>query len=85
MKDASLKAPPSMQGVVVNTKLFSRPKGDKSLRAKAKKEIELLKKSHAKNLSNLRAAMIEKLSKLLKGEKTKGVYHQFGNELNRSW
>lgn len=81
VKDASLKAPPSMQGVVVNTKLFSRPKGDKSLRAKAKKEIELLKKLHAKNLSNLRAAMIEKLSKLLKGEKTKGVYHQFGNEL----
>lgn len=81
VKDASLKAPPSTRGVIINTKLFSRPKGSKSVRARIKKEVELLKKSYAKNLSNLRASMIEKLSKLLEGEKSKGVYHQFGDEL----
>lgn len=81
VKDVSLKAPPSMQGVVINTKLFSRPKVDKSLRIRAKKEIGLLKKSHAKNLLALRAAMIKKLSNLLKGEKSKGIYHHFGSEL----
>jgi DNA-directed RNA polymerase subunit beta len=40
VKDASLKAPPSLQGVVIDTKLFSRPKKDKNLRAKSKKEVE---------------------------------------------
>jgi DNA-directed RNA polymerase subunit beta len=81
VKDASLKVPPSMQGVVINTKLFARPKGDKNQRAKAKKELEVLKKAHEKNLLSLRAIMIDKLSKLLEGEKSKGVYHQFKDEL----
>ena len=81
VKDASLRVPPSMQGVVVNTKLFSRPKADKTQRAKAKKELEVLKKSHAKNLADLRAAMIDKLGRLLEGETSQGVYHQFGAEL----
>src|SRR5690606_39346421 len=34
VKDASLKAPPSLRGVVIDTKLFSRPKRDKDIRAK---------------------------------------------------
>ena len=41
VKDASLKASPSLRGVVIDTKLFSRPKKDKDLRAKAKKEVEI--------------------------------------------
>ena len=81
VKDASLRVPPSMHGVVVNTKLFTKPKRGKGQRTKAKKELELLKRAHAKNLANLRAAIIEKLSKLLQKEKSKGVYHQFGDEL----
>merc|ERR1711916_372739 len=34
VKDASMKAPPSLRGVVIDTKLFSRPKKDKDLRAR---------------------------------------------------
>lgn len=83
VKDASLKAPSSMRGVVVDTRLFSRPPRDKSSREKVKTKIELLKKLHAQNLSKLRAAMIEKLSTLLQDEQAKGVYHQFGDELIR--
>ncbi|MEM7382840.1 MAG: DNA-directed RNA polymerase subunit beta [Bacteroidota bacterium] len=81
VKDASLRAPSSMHGVVVDTKLFLKPQRDKSSRDNARKKIELLKKLHAQNLSKLRASMIEKLSQLLQGEKSKGVYHQFGDEL----
>lgn len=81
VKDASLKVPPSMQGVVIKTRLFSKPKSDKNSRAKAKKELELLKRSHAKQLTDLRAVMIGKLKKLLEGEKSQGVCHQFGDEL----
>jgi DNA-directed RNA polymerase subunit beta len=81
VKDASLRVPPSMQGVAINTKLFARPKGDKTQRTKAKKELEVLKRLHAKNLLELRETMIGKLNKLLIGEKSKGVYHQFGAEV----
>ncbi len=81
VKDASLKAPPSMQGVVVDTKLFTRPSKDKKARAIVKKELEILKKIHAKNLLKLRATAIEKLATLLEGEVSQGVYHKFGDEL----
>jgi DNA-directed RNA polymerase subunit beta len=81
VKDASLRVPPSMQGVVLKTRLFSKPKMDKNYRARVKRELESLKKIHAKQLTDLRAVMISKLAKLLEGEKSKGVYHQFGDEL----
>mmetsp|Transcript_4364 Transcript_4364/g.9876 ORF Transcript_4364/g.9876 Transcript_4364/m.9876 type:complete len:1237 (-) Transcript_4364:11352-15062(-) len=81
VKDASLRVPPSMRGVVVATKLFTRPSKDKNIRAKVKKEIDILKKLHARNLLQLRAAAIAKLAKLLEGETSQGVYHKFGDEL----
>lgn len=81
VKDASLKVPPSMQGVVVKTRLFSKPKMDKNYRTRVKRELESLKKIHAKQLTDLRAIMIGKLAKLLESEKSKGVFHQFGDEL----
>lgn len=81
VRDASLKAPPAMRGVVVATKLFARPSKDKDARAKVKKELEVLKERHAKNLLRLRATVIEKLTHLLAGEVSRGVYHKFGDEL----
>ncbi len=62
VKDASLKAPPSLRGVVVDTKLFSRPKRDKDIRNRSKKELEVLKARYSKQLSELRAEAIKKLT-----------------------
>ncbi len=81
VKDVSLKAPPAMQGVVVATKLFTRPSRDKEVRARVKKELDILKKLHATNLLRLRAAVIAKLVQLLEGETAQGVYHKFGDAL----
>lgn len=81
VKDASLRVPPSTKGVVVDTKLFARPSRDTQAKAKIKKELEMLKKLHSKNLSQLRVKMIEKLTKLMKGEISQGVYHKFGEEI----
>ena len=81
VKDASMKAPPSLRGVVIDTKLFSRPKKDKDLRAKAKKEVEILKHKYGQELLGVRAEMIEKLAKLLSGKTSQGVKHKFGDEL----
>jgi DNA-directed RNA polymerase subunit beta len=81
VKDASMKAPPSLEGVVIDTKLFSRPKKDKELRAKSKKEVEALKAQYSKDLLKLRDQIIAKLAKLLEGKTSKGVKHKFGDEI----
>src|SRR6185437_10177002 len=60
VKDASLKAPPSLKGVVIETKLFSRPKKDKDLRSKSKKQVDVLKTKYGKDLETLRGVMIDK-------------------------
>lgn len=79
VKDASKKAPPSMKGVVIDTKLFSRP--TKEERAKHKDELKTLLKRYGRDLTMLRDRIIDKLVELLDGKTSKGVKHKFGDEL----
>jgi DNA-directed RNA polymerase subunit beta len=81
VKDASMKAPPSLRGVVIATKLFSRPKKDKELRVRMKREVEQLKARYGKALLRLREAMIGRMNTLLENKASKGVYHKFGDEI----
>ena len=81
VKDASLKAPPSLDGVVIDTKLFSRPKKDKDIKIKSRKEIESLKVKYSQELSALRAKMIDKVIRLLDGQVSVGIRHKFGDEI----
>ena len=81
VKDASLKASPSLRGVVIDTKLFSRPKKDKDVRARSKKEVELLKSAYSQQLTEVRDLMVQKMSKLLEGKVSKGIKHKFGEEV----
>ncbi len=81
VKDASLKAPPSMKGVVIETKLFSRPKKDKELKEQAKKNVENLKKQFSKDLIAIREKAVEKLLSLLKGKTCRGIKHKFGDQI----
>lgn len=81
VKDASLKASPSLKGVVIDTKLFSRPKKDKDVRARAKKEVELLKNKYSQQLTEARTTMIDKITKLLEGKTCQGIKHKFGEEV----
>jgi DNA-directed RNA polymerase subunit beta len=81
VKDASLKASPSLKGVVIDTKLFSRPKKDKDLRAKSKKQVDTLKSKYGKELLGLRGKMIDKMVLLLDGKTSQGVKHKFGDEI----
>ncbi|WP_439881318.1 DNA-directed RNA polymerase subunit beta [Pontibacter sp. MBLB2868] len=81
VKDASLKAPPSLNGVVIDTKLFSRPKKDKNLRAKSKKEVEELKVKYGKELTAIKNVMVDKLVALLEGKTSQGIKHKFGDDI----
>ena len=78
VKDASKKAPPSLKGVVIDTKLFSRPKKDKDQRDKSKAELKLVMKQYSKDLLEVRKIMIEKTVALLAGKTCGGIRHKFG-------
>jgi DNA-directed RNA polymerase subunit beta len=81
VKDASKKAPPSLKGVVIDTKLFSRPKKEKDIREKTKSELKVLMKRYSKELTDLRAVIVQKMVTLLEGKTSQGVKHKFGDEL----
>ena len=77
-KDASLKAPPSTEGIVLEKRLFSRVKKDKSIKAQEKAALEKLEKIHKKNTEDLKDILLEKLQQLLKDKESAGVTNNFG-------
>ena len=77
VKDASKKAPPSMKGVVIDTKLFSRP--TKEERAQHKDELKGLMKRYSRDLNALRDRMIDKMVNEVEGKTSQGVKHKFGD------
>jgi DNA-directed RNA polymerase subunit beta len=77
-KDASLKAPPSTEGIVLEKRLFSRVKKDKSIKAQEKAALEKLEKVHKKNTDDLKDILLEKLQQLLKDKESAGVTNNFG-------
>ena len=81
VKDASLKAPPSTAGVVIDKKLFARAKKDKSTKAKEKVALDKLEKEHEKNSAEIKAQLVEKLLRLLKNKKCMGINNHFKEEL----
>ena len=81
VKDASLKAPPSMKGVVLNKKLFSRMVKDKKVKAKEKDTIKILDDGFAKDTQELKNKLVDKLTVLVSGKTSQGVYNNFKEEL----
>src|SRR6478752_563824 len=80
-KDASLKAPNGVEGVVIGKKLFQRAKKDKNAKVREKAAIEKLEKVHEKNVGDLRNEIVKKLTTILNGKTSNGVKHKFGDEL----
>jgi len=81
VKDASLKVPPSVQGVVIDKKLFTRSMKDRRRRMQDKVEIEKLEKKYQAQLDELREQLIEKLFKIVNGKTSQGVKNELGEEV----
>ncbi|MDR3696370.1 DNA-directed RNA polymerase subunit beta [Mucilaginibacter sp.] len=75
VKDASLKTPPSIAGVVIDTKLFSRAK--KTSKAEEKAQLEKLDTKHEKAIKELKNILIEKLFEIVNGKTSQGVYNVY--------
>ncbi len=73
VKDASLKAGPSLDGVVVNKKLFSRSIKDKRSKSAEKPIIERIEAEFNKQVEELNSKLVDKLFILVNGKTSQGV------------
>jgi DNA-directed RNA polymerase subunit beta len=77
VKNASLKAPPAMQGVVIDNKLFSRSVKDRKSKAKEKDVIDALDEAFRKEAEELKLKLVDKLIVLVSGKTSQGVTNNY--------
>ncbi len=77
VKNASLKAPPAIQGVVIDNKLFSRSVKDRKSKAKEKDVIEALDEAFRKEVGELKSKLVDKLIVLVSGKTSQGVTNNY--------
>jgi len=80
VKDASLKASPSLNGVVIDKKLFTRAVKDKRKRAQDKQEIDALEGKFQVKFEELRNRLIDKLFGIVGGKTAQGVQNDLGED-----
>jgi DNA-directed RNA polymerase subunit beta len=73
VKDASLKASPSLFGTVIDKKLFSRSVKDRKLKAATKPILDKIEEEFEKNTAELKAKLVDKLFTLTNGKTSQGV------------
>lgn len=68
IRDASLKAPPGMKGIVIDTKVFSRKERTEESKKAERNEIARLKRVLQKKMESLKKLRDSRLKKLLKNQ-----------------
>jgi DNA-directed RNA polymerase subunit beta len=81
VKDASLKASPSLRGVVIDKKLFKRALKDKTKRLRDKEAVTSLEASFVSKFDSLKENLVEKLFQLVSGKTSQGVFNDLGEEV----
>ncbi|WP_296314336.1 DNA-directed RNA polymerase subunit beta [Winogradskyella sp. UBA3174] len=81
VKDASLKASPSLNGVVIDKKLFARAVKDKRKRAQDKEDIEALENAYDNRFDELQVVLVDKLFAIVNGKTAQGIYNDLGEEI----
>ncbi|MFL9830719.1 DNA-directed RNA polymerase subunit beta [Flavobacterium sp. ARAG 55.4] len=81
VKDASLKASPSLHGVVLDKKLFARAVKDKRKRTQDKDALGALEMEFEVKFTELKDRLIEKLFLIVNGKTSQGVMNDLGEEV----
>ena len=81
VKDASLKASPSLHGVVLDKKLFARAVKDKRKRTQDKDALTALEMEFETKFVDLKDKLIEKLFVIVDGKTSQGVMNDLGEEV----
>lgn len=81
VKDASLKCPPSVEGVVIDKQLFARAKKDKVQKVQEKDLLDTLEDEHKVIINELKTTLIDKMITLVKSKTTQGIKSIYGEEM----
>ncbi len=84
VKDASLKANPSLSGTVIKTALYAKAAketGRKGAKADQKVKLDAIQQDFDKKAAKLYADFIKRLSTLVKGKKSAGIGDLYGVEI----
>ena len=81
VKDASLKASPSLKGVVIDKKLFARSIKDKRKRSEEKEAIQALELEYEIKFQQLKDRLVDKLFAVVNGKTSQGVLNDLGEEV----
>ena len=81
VKDASLKASPSLKGIVIDKKLFERTIKDKRRRADDKELLKQLEVKYNLQFNELKSILVDKLYKILSGKTCQGIFNDLGEEV----
>ena len=81
VKDASLKATPSLNGVVIDKKLFSRSIKDKRKRSEDKAKADKLETIYKGKQDDLREQLLDKLFILVNGRTSQGISNDLNEEV----
>ena len=81
VKDASLKVPPSLHGVVIDKKLFARVVRDRKARAREKELLAKPEEEYRYECEELKDKLISRLLVLLNGKVSNGVFTNHREEV----
>ncbi|MBA4411080.1 MAG: DNA-directed RNA polymerase subunit beta [Bacteroidota bacterium] len=81
VKDASLKASPSLNGTIIDKKLFSRVVKDKKGKMATKPLLDSIDEEFDRHASGLRAKIEDKLFTLVNGKTSQGVKDYYGGDI----
>jgi DNA-directed RNA polymerase subunit beta len=73
VKDASLKAPPGMRGIVISTRVFSRKERTEAAKKREKSEIASVKRQFNREIETIRRQRNERLREILEGLPTRTI------------
>ena len=81
VKDASLKATPSLQGVVIETSLFSKMVKKRNFRMSDKAVLPKLDEEYEEKMAALKSLLVDKLQELTNGKTSQGVKDYLNTEV----
>ena len=81
VKDASMKAPPSLNGVVIDKKLFSKPIKTRAEKMYVRQELPKIEAEYQEKKDAFKEILVDKLLKLTKGKTSRGVKDFMGVEV----
>jgi len=81
VKDASLKASPSLNGVVIDKKLFTKASKTGKVKLQDKPRLAAIDEEFNSKAEDLKAILVDKLMELTKNKKSQGIVDNIGVEL----